>query len=470
MKKKTILALTAASIMMTCTTTFAGPEMFAAVPDKHWSYDAVKDLAQAGIIDGYETGYNGRSKITRYEMAIMVANAMTNSGKATVQQKANLDKLTKEFSSELVSLGATVSKETKQPQAAAPAPSALSKVKISFEERLSYNYTTLGDSDGGAVGAAAGIVDKNQFSHRLRVMIDTPFGENDEWMFKSRLFTQKTNLSKGSATAFQFDRYYVTNNNILGGKLEVGKNFVHPGKAGFFNLAGDTDSVIYTWTAPDKKFSTRVGIGRATPHMAVGANNDTTGVFLGELKFKPTSTSDIALYNIKQDGWNNGKIKDFNLWGLAGAMEINKKSGLALSFEVAQNKPSGDYESKTGWWVALNSNYKATIYNPGMFVTLVNPNKKGDQGWALSYRHMPSGVAGNGNRTALIPWLPFSTDTAGTAGGTYQNAFNNINAWRFDYMYIPTKNVQLQFTFDHIKPIGGGWTNNSIQTAAVFMF
>lgn len=466
MKKKTILALTAASIMMTCTTTFAGPEMFAAVPDKHWSYDAVKDLAQAGIIDGYETGYNGRNKITRYEMAIMVANAMTNSGKATVQQKANLDKLTKEFSSELVSLGATVSKETKQPQAAAPAPSALSKVKISFEDRVSFNYTSLGDSDGGGVPSPTNldgnVVDKNQFSHRLRVMIDTPFGENDQWMFKSRLFTQKLNLSNGETTAFRFDRYYVTNNNILGGKLEIGKNFVHPGKAGFFNLAGDTDSVIYTWTAPDKKFSTRVGIGRATPLM--NKSDATTGVFLGELKFKPTPTSDIELYNIKQDNLNG--VKDFNLWGLAGAMEINKKSGLALSFEVAQNKPSeSDYE-KTGWWVALNSNYKATIYNPGMFVTLVNPNKKGDHGWALSYRHMPKGVAGKNNRAALIPWLPFSTDSAGAS----QNAFNDINAWRFDYMYIPTKNVQLQFTFDHIKPIGGGWTNNSIQTAAVFMF
>ena len=46
---------------------FAGPEMFAAVPAKHWSYDAVAQLAKAGIIDGYEDGYNGRSKITRYD-------------------------------------------------------------------------------------------------------------------------------------------------------------------------------------------------------------------------------------------------------------------------------------------------------------------------------------------------------------------------------------------------------------------
>ncbi len=467
MKKKTILALTAAAIMTTyASPVFAGPEMFAAVPAKHWSYDAVAQLAQAGIIDGYEDGYNGRSKITRYEMAIMVANAMTNSQKATAQQKESLEKLMKEFSSELTSLGATVSKETKQTAAPAPAASPFSKVKISFEDRVSYNYTSLGSTDGGGLVNPANpygyIDDKNQFSHRLRVMIDTPFGENDQWMFKSRLFTQKLNLSNGETTAFRFDRYYVTNNNILGGKLEIGKNFVHPGKAGFFNLAGDTDSIIYTWTAPDKKFSTRVGVGRATPLM--NQSNATTGVFLGELKFKPTATSDIELYNIKQDNLNG--VKDFNLWGLAGAMELNKKSGLALSFEVAQNKPSDSTYEKTGWWVALNSNYKATIYNPGMFVTLVNPNKKGDHGWALSYRHMPSGVAGKNNRAALIPWLPLSADTVGVA----QNAFNDINAWRFDYMYIPSKNVQLQFAFDHIKPINGNWTNNSIQTAVVFLF
>ena len=467
MKKKTILALTAAAIMTTyATPAFAGPEMFAAVPAKHWSYDAVAQLAKAGIIDGYEDGYNGRSKITRYEMAIMVANAMTNSQKATAQQKESLDKLMKEFSSELTSLGATVSKETKQTSVPAPAASPFSKVKISFEDRVSYNYTSLGSTDGGGLVNPANpngyVADKNQFSHRLRVMIDTPFGENDQWMFKSRLFTQKMNLSNGETTAFRFDRYYVTNNDILGGKLEIGKNFVHPGKAGFFNLAGDTDSVIYTWTDPGKKFSTRIGVGRATPLM--NQSNETTGVFLGELKFKPTAKSDIELYNIKQDNLNS--VKDFNLWGLAGAMEVDKKSGLTLSFEVAQNKPSDSQYEKTGWWVALNSNYKATIYNPGMFVTLVNPNKKGDHGWALSYRHMPTGVAGKNNRAALIPWLPLSADTFNAS----QNAFNDINAWRFDYMYIPTKNVQLQFAFDHIKPINGNWTNNSIQTAVVFMF
>ena len=84
---------------------FANP--FTDVPAKHWSYDAVTKLSQAGIVDGYGDGtFKGDKTVTRYEMAQIVAKAMTKS--LNNDQKATVDKLSKEFATELNTMGVKV--------------------------------------------------------------------------------------------------------------------------------------------------------------------------------------------------------------------------------------------------------------------------------------------------------------------------------------------------------------------------
>ncbi|MGV3720863.1 MAG: S-layer homology domain-containing protein, partial [Actinomycetota bacterium] len=47
----------------------AGP--FADVPQTHWAYDAVQQLAQRGIFTGYPDGtFAGKRALTRYEFAV----------------------------------------------------------------------------------------------------------------------------------------------------------------------------------------------------------------------------------------------------------------------------------------------------------------------------------------------------------------------------------------------------------------
>lgn len=99
------VAVTTALAASMAVPAFANP--FSDVPAKHWSYDAVNKLAQAGIIEGYGDGtFRGDKTVTRYEMAQIVANAMTKSLNA--DQKATVDKLAKEFSTELNTLGVKV--------------------------------------------------------------------------------------------------------------------------------------------------------------------------------------------------------------------------------------------------------------------------------------------------------------------------------------------------------------------------
>lgn len=50
---------------------------FADVPSDHWAYDAVQELAQAGIVIGYPDGlYKGQRQMTRYEFAMAIARLL----------------------------------------------------------------------------------------------------------------------------------------------------------------------------------------------------------------------------------------------------------------------------------------------------------------------------------------------------------------------------------------------------------
>ena len=110
MNKKFLTAALAAALSCTTVSAFAAANPFADVPRDHWAYDAVAELADEGIIEGYGDGtYRGENEITRYEMAQMVAKAMAKEDQANAQQKAMIDRLAAEFSAELNNLGVRVS-------------------------------------------------------------------------------------------------------------------------------------------------------------------------------------------------------------------------------------------------------------------------------------------------------------------------------------------------------------------------
>ncbi|MGL5511922.1 MAG: S-layer homology domain-containing protein, partial [Sporomusa sp.] len=90
---------------------FANP--FSDVPAKHWAYDAVKQLAQDGIVTGYEDGtFKGDKTVSRYEMASIVASAMQKD--LNSDQKQIIDQLSQEFAAELNEMGIKVAKLDKK--------------------------------------------------------------------------------------------------------------------------------------------------------------------------------------------------------------------------------------------------------------------------------------------------------------------------------------------------------------------
>ena len=87
MKKTIATALTTAMVIGAASTTFAAANPFSDVPADHWAYDAVTTLANDGVIEGYgDATFKGSQKITRYEMAQMVAKAMAKQNDSTTDR------------------------------------------------------------------------------------------------------------------------------------------------------------------------------------------------------------------------------------------------------------------------------------------------------------------------------------------------------------------------------------------------
>jgi len=109
MKKQLVASLAAAMVLGVAGTSFAASNPFTDVPANSWAYASVQKLVQAGIIDGEGNGkFDGSRVITRYEMATMVAKAMSKEDKANAMQKAELNKLEVEFADELQKIGVRV--------------------------------------------------------------------------------------------------------------------------------------------------------------------------------------------------------------------------------------------------------------------------------------------------------------------------------------------------------------------------
>ena len=107
--KSKVLAALVATMAVGATCAFAA-NPFVDVPSDSWAYKSVVELADAGIIQGVDGQYfQGNRNITRYEAAEMVAKAMAHMDKASVEQRALINKLADEFADELNNLGVRVS-------------------------------------------------------------------------------------------------------------------------------------------------------------------------------------------------------------------------------------------------------------------------------------------------------------------------------------------------------------------------
>ena len=188
--KSKVLAALVATMAVGATCAFAA-NPFVDVPSDSWAYKSVVELADAGIIQGVDGQYfQGERNITRYEAAEMVAKAMANQDKATVEQRALINKLADEYADELNSLGVRVS----------ALENKVGNVKLSGDARVRYQYQNKSV--------------ENDDSWDYKVDINAEAQVNDRTKVTYGLTTDDQSFSDDSAASAQDTNPYTSYANV----------------------------------------------------------------------------------------------------------------------------------------------------------------------------------------------------------------------------------------------------------------
>ena len=244
--KKQFAAIFAATAVLGVTTAFAANPFSDVTPDS-WAYQAVSQLANAGIVNGYPDGtFKGQNNITRYEMAQMVAKAMANQDRANAEQQAMINRLADEFSNELNNLGVRVARLEDR----------VGNVKVTGDARLRYR-----DAEHA----------KSKFDARARLQFNAKV--NDRTDAVVRVASKNFELGdsrNGSNVGVSVDRAYV--NHKFGERVSLKAGRFGQVAGGGLAFDGTFDGVQFN--AGNDKVNAQVAYGYAVSGAAEGYTKD----------------------------------------------------------------------------------------------------------------------------------------------------------------------------------------------------
>lgn len=285
MKKKIALAIGAIFSMNVAGTVLAAPaNLFAVVPEHHWSYSAVGQLAKAGIVEGFGGSvYREDVMLTRVEMAAIVAKAIAKADKAGSEEQAVIKKLQAEFAPEL-NMGSTDNTE----QRLAKLEKGKSSVKISGDARLRYqsNWNQ----------SAKNTHEKNatRMEQRVRLNMSAEVAENITLLSRVAA-TNRSNVRKADAQSksstnntVRFDRAEFQWNNK---EMTVAAGRILPALGqGLLWDYNSVDGAMATYNFGNAQLS--AGCGDLAAYTESGS---TTNAFLANLKVNVGPSTDITV-------------------------------------------------------------------------------------------------------------------------------------------------------------------------------
>ena len=413
MKKSLTAALTTALVVGAASTTFAAANPFSDVPADHWAYDAVAQLADDGVIEGYGDGtYRGQNEITRYEMAQMVAKAMAKEDQVNAQQKAMIDRLAAEFSEELNNLGVRV----------ANLEDRVDNVKWTGELRYTYERTKADNEDA-------------ETSNELLFRLEPEATINDHWKVKARLDatwdTSEDKAKEDNSDKVSLEQAYAEGTYektvIRGGKMPI---FTEQGMIIDDDLSGA--SVTF---GEGMQFSGTLFVGRWDLAKAGGVGDEVreaqkkTNPFTGQPWLPSDVTAHVQLVNLN---WNPSekfhvgadyvRIKEANtLHGMLQMEKVSKIWGLGATW-----KPTDTVYLSGGYW--KNSSDRGPLvrddymkaYNIELGYRGAEPENPRSFGIYAAYRYV-------GGTTAFAP--------------TFDGAMWDTKGWEFGGNYTFAKNI-----------------------------
>ena len=337
--KKQVVCTLAAALAVTSLSAFAA-NPFVDVPSDSWAYQSVVELADAGIIQGVDGQYfQGHRNITRYEAAEMVAKAMAHMDKASVEQRALINKLADEYADELNNLGVRVS----------ALENRVGNVKLSGDARIRFQHQDTSSE------ASTGYKKDASWDYRVRVRANAKV--NDRTTVTYGISTDDINFADNGAAS--------DNGNIFTDDAKVDYNFggdhwnLSVGRTDTYVLGGENaygfqygdvfDRAELKYT--NDHFAATAGYGKFkagdTVEDAAVAGNGLLGVKTGYGELEGffgggrAAGSAVGVYYNDFNGINGFKADD--LWGAYASLNFGKWNALA-NYEKINNDVTNDPE------------------------------------------------------------------------------------------------------------------------------
>ena len=439
--KSKVLAALVATMAVGATCAFAA-NPFVDVPSDSWAYKSVVELADAGIIQGVDGQYfQGNRNITRYEAAEMVAKAMAHMDKASVEQRALINKLADEYADELNNLGVRVS----------ALENRVGNVKLTGDARVRYIHQ---DSDDKGKGE---VKNDNSWSYRVRVRANAQVNDRTKVVYgvstNNVSFADNSTASDSDNDNIFTDRAYVDYN--FGGNnwdLKVGRDEYDMGGGRAYGfLYGDTfDGAQLKYT--NDKFAATAGYGKFKEGV-MGGDNDylegdsaATKTGYGELEgfFGGGRAAGSAVGVYYNDFSGNKSFNFDDAWGAYGSLNLGKWNALA-NYEKynSENSKADDPEV----WVGKITYNKANFATP-----------KSWDAW-VEYLNADNGF---GDKTHA-----FIGSTQSWRNG---NLLNNVKSWGVGADYTFAKNAQFQVMQSFASEAKEGNNDPGEETRAQFVF
>ena len=437
MKSKVVAAL-AATMAIGATCAFAA-NPFVDVPSDSWAYKSVVELADAGIIQGVDGQYfQGNRNITRYEAAEMVAKAMAHMDKASVEQRALINKLADEYADELNNLGVRVS----------ALENRVGNVKLTGDARVRYIHQDSDDKGNGEVK------NDNSWSYRVRVRANAQVNDRTKVVYgvSTNNVSFADNSTASDSDNIFTDRAYVDYN--FGGNnwdLKVGRDEYDMGGGRAYGfLYGDTFDGAQLKYQNDK-FAATAGYGKFKEGV-MGSDNGVVGspeatkTGYGELEgfFGGGRAAGSAIGVYYNDFSGNKSFNFDDAWGAYGSLNLGKWNALA-NYEKynSENSKADDPEV----WVGKITYNKANFATP-----------KSWDAW-VEYLNADNGF---GDKTHA-----FIGSTQSWRNG---NLLNNVKSWGVGADYTFAKNAQFQVMQSFASEAKEGNNDPGEETRAQFVF
>lgn len=246
---KKILAIAAVAALTAGVSAYAA-NPFSDVSTSDWAYQAVSQLSDQGIVEGYPDGtFRGQRNITRYELAQIIARLMANEDQFNAEQRATIDKLAGEYADELDNLGVRVS-------------NLEAKVgNISWSGNARMRWDEAYNKDGST---------KDKFDGRMRINAHAQV--NDSTYVEGLLRSQMNFKDDTEDNNVDMQRLYVHHDFGSHVGVNVGKYAEFFGQTGMF-YDSDLKGAELTYTANDA-FSLTAGYGRFADWDGADAIND----------------------------------------------------------------------------------------------------------------------------------------------------------------------------------------------------